>query len=72
VRRAAFWYLKCGFILFLNQKNSGKAAFKMLVKLTPVVNPTKLCFFFVFPNFAIKLGHFKVQTIFSYAKNIQA
>ncbi len=28
--------------------------------------------FFVFPIFAIKFGHFKVQTIFSYASNTQA
>jgi hypothetical protein len=26
----------------------------------------------IFPIFAIKLGHFKVQTIFSYATNTQA
>ncbi len=28
--------------------------------------------FFVFPIFAFKLGHFKVQTILSYATNTQA
>jgi hypothetical protein len=28
--------------------------------------------FFVFPIFALKLGHFKVQTIFSHATNTQA
>ncbi len=28
--------------------------------------------FFVFPIFAIMLGYFKVQTIFSYATNTQA
>ncbi len=28
--------------------------------------------FFIFPTFAFKLGHFKVQTIFSHATNTQA
>jgi hypothetical protein len=28
--------------------------------------------FFIFPIFAFKLGHFKVQTIFSHATNTQA
>ncbi len=41
-----------------------------LVGLTPGVNPTKLQFLHFF-IFAFKLGHFKVQTIFSYAANTQ-
>jgi hypothetical protein len=39
--------------------------------LQPEVNPTKLTRRF-FPFFAIKLSHFKVQLIFSYATTTQA
>ncbi len=48
-----------------------KAALKMLVKLTPGVNPTKL-FFLRFFFFGIKLGHFSINIFFLCVTKMQA
>jgi hypothetical protein len=54
---------------FLSTKKEKKIKKKKMCVLESIIPKID---FFVFFNFGLKLGHFKVQTIFWYATNTQA
>ena len=54
-----------------NDAASDNTVARSFIASSPGLDPTKL-FFLRFPIFAVKLGHFLVNTFFSYVTNTQA